>query len=82
MEISPIAGIRAVIEVKSPKNDPQLFTVFDIENAIGPQHDTFSHNEGKMTGRQDDETTEQESSAEPSIETQATDSGSSVDLFA
>jgi hypothetical protein len=82
MEINPIAGVRAVAEVKSPKNDPQLFTVFDIENAIGPQHDALSHNEGKMTGGQDDETAEQESPAEPSLKSQGKDSGSTINLFA
>jgi hypothetical protein len=82
MEINPIAGVRAVAAVKSPKNDPQLFAVFDIENAIGPQQDSFSHSKGKMTGGQDDETTEQEFTAVPSKENRATDSDSTVNLFA
>lgn len=82
MEINPVAGIRAVPAVRSLKNDPRLFTILDIDNTIGPQQDTFSHNEGKMTGGQDDETSEQELSEEASKESQANDSGSTFNLFA
>jgi hypothetical protein len=79
MEINPIAGMRAVAAVKSPKKDPQLFRVFDIENVIGSQQDSFSHNQGKMSGGQDDVTAEQES---PEKQTQTADSGSTVSFFA
>jgi hypothetical protein len=82
MEINPIAEIRVVAAVRSPKKDLQLFTVFDIENAIGPQQDSFSHNEGRMTGGQDDETAEQDSPEEPSKETEVSDSSPTVNLFA
>jgi hypothetical protein len=82
MEINQISGTRVVAAVKSPKNDPQILSVFNVENAIGLQHDTFSHNEGKMKGGQDDETTEPESPEASSIETQPSGSNSTVDLFA
>lgn len=83
MEINPIAGIRAVSAVKSPKNEPQLSAVFDIESAFGPQQDTFAQNEGKMTGGQDDETAEpEEASAESAADTTARGSESTVNFFA
>ena len=83
MEINPIAAIRAVPAIKSPKNDLQLSAVFDIESAFGTEQDTFAQNEGKMTGGQDNETAEQEeASAEPSADTPSGDSNSTVNLFA
>jgi len=81
MEIGPIPGIRVLPGVKPPKNAPQLSAVFEVENAIGPQQDTFSHNESKMSGGQDD-AIEEEASAELSAETPASDSSSIVNLFA
>ncbi len=82
MEINPIAGIRAVSAVKPPKNNPQLSAVFDIESAFGPQQDTFSGNGKRTAGGQDEEATEQEAPAEPSADTPASNSGSTVNLFA
>lgn len=83
MEINPIARVRVVHTARQPKNDPQLSAVFDIENAFRAQQDTFAQNEGKMTGGQDDESTEQEgTTAEASAETAAADSGPTVNLFA
>jgi hypothetical protein len=82
MEISPIAGIRAVPAVKLPKNDPQLSAVFDIENPFGPQQDTFSQRQGKMSGGQDDGTAGQEASAESSADSPASAPNSTVSLFA
>ena len=81
MEISPIVGIRAVPAMKPPKNDPQLFAVFEIENGIGPQQDTFLKNEGKMTGGQDDENTDEEAPAELPAATEVSDSSSSINVF-
>jgi hypothetical protein len=82
MEISPIAGIRAVPAVKPPKDDPQLSAVFDIENAFGPQQDTFSQRQGEMTGGQDDGAAGQETSAESSADSPASAPNSTVSLFA
>ena len=83
MEINPIAGIRGVLAVNQPKDDPQHFAVFEIENAFGQQQDTFAHNEGKMTGGQDDETAEQEeASAESSADAPNGESKSTVNFIA
>jgi hypothetical protein len=81
MEISPIPGIRAVPLVKHPKNSPQLSAVFEVENAFGPQQDTFSHSGEEMVGGQDNETVEQEV-AISAEESSASDSGSTVNLIA
>jgi hypothetical protein len=82
MEISPIPGIRALPIIKpQKKNSPQLSAVFEIENALGPQQDAFSHSGRKMVGGQDDETEGHEAagSAEESSES---DRGSTVNLIA
>ncbi len=78
MEISPIPGIRAVPAVKGPKNEPQLSAVFDIENALGPQQDTFLNNGKQMSGGQDDSAAEQDHTAEE----EHSSSDSTVNLFA
>ena len=82
MEISPIPGIRALPTVKPPKNSPQLSAVFEIENAFGPQQDSFAHSGRKMVGGQDDETVEQEEASDSTEETSASDSGATVNLIA
>jgi hypothetical protein len=82
MEINPITGIRAVSAVKSPKNEPQLSAVFDIESAFGPRQDTLAQNEGKMTGGQDDETAEPEETGESIADTAPGSSDSTVNFFA
>ena len=82
MEIIPILGIRGVPAVKPPKNEPQLSAVFHIENTIGPQQDTFSKNEGKMAGGQDDESADEEAAAEPSADSAVSDRGLSVNVLA
>jgi hypothetical protein len=82
MEISPIAGIRAVPAVKLPKDDPQLSAVFDIESAFGPQKNAFSQRQGKMSGGQDDGAAGQETSAESSADSPASAPNSTVSLFA
>ena len=81
MEISPIPGIRAVPIAKLPKNSTQLPAVFEIENASGPQQDTFSHSGRKMLGGQDDETVDREAAISQE-EPPASDSGSTVNLIA
>jgi hypothetical protein len=40
MEISPIAGIRAMPVVKVPPADPELSALFEIENSAGPGDDS------------------------------------------
>jgi hypothetical protein len=82
MEISPIPGIRALPTVKPPKNSPQLSAVFEIENAFGPQQDTFSYSGGKTASGQDNETSEQEEAVTSDEESSAVAVGSTVDLIA
>jgi hypothetical protein len=60
MEISPIAGIRAMPVVKVPPADPELSALFDIENSAGPGDDSYSGSGKKASGGQDDEADELE----------------------
>ncbi|MGD0891935.1 MAG: hypothetical protein ABR923_10405 [Terracidiphilus sp.] len=55
MEISPIAGIRALPVAKTPPIDPQLTAVFDIDNSarIGDETWTPSDRESSR-GSEDD----------------------------
>jgi hypothetical protein len=60
MEISPIAGIRAMPVVKVPPADSGLSKVFDIENSSKPGDDSYSGNGKKAAGGEDDEAEELE----------------------
>jgi hypothetical protein len=82
MEISPIPGIRALPTVKPAKNSLQLSAVFEIENAFGPQQDTFSHGGRKLPGGHDDDAVEQEEAARSTEESSASENGSTVNLIA
>ena len=55
MEISPIAGIRAMPVMKVPKADPELSAVFDIENFARIQDDSYSPNDARSgSGMEED----------------------------
>jgi len=55
MEISPIAGIRAMPVVKSPPIDPELTAVFDIDNSARIGDETWTPSERKSgRGAEDD----------------------------
>ena len=82
MEISPIPGIRTLPTVKPPRNRPQLSAVFEIENAFGPQQDSFSHGGRKLMGGQDDEPVEHEAAANAHEESSASEISSTVNLIA
>jgi len=64
MEISPIAGIRAMPVVKIPPKESGLSKVFDVENSSQPGDDSYSGNGKKTSGGQDDETDELEGGME------------------
>jgi hypothetical protein len=55
MEISPIAGIRAMPVMKVPPAEPGLPAVFDIENSSKPGDDSYSGGGKKAPGGEDDE---------------------------
>jgi hypothetical protein len=55
MEISPIAGIRAMPVVKSPPVDPKLSAVFDIDNSARIGDETWTPSDSKSgRGSEDD----------------------------
>lgn len=55
MEIGPIPGIRVEAVVKVPSVEPALPGVFDVERS---REDTWTGDEGKDSGGQDNETEE------------------------
>jgi hypothetical protein len=55
MEIGPIPGIRVEAVVKVPSAEPELPDVFDVERS---REDTWTGDEGKDSGGQDNETEE------------------------
>jgi hypothetical protein len=55
MEISPIAGIRAMPVMKTPPADSDLSRVLDIEKPSQPADDSYSGSGKKAAGGQDDE---------------------------
>jgi hypothetical protein len=55
MEISPIAGIRAMPVVKSPPAEPELTAVFDIDNSARIGDETWTPSDSKQgRGSEDD----------------------------
>ena len=64
MEISPIAGIRAMPVVKVPPADTELSALFEIENSAGPGDDSYSGSGKKAGGGQDAESDELEDGIE------------------
>jgi len=56
MEISPVAGIRAMPVVKEPPIDPKLTAVFDIDSSARIGDETWTPSDGKPgRGSEDDE---------------------------
>jgi hypothetical protein len=75
MEISPIAGIRALPVVKTPPVAPELPAVFDIDNSARTGDETYSPSNGKSAGSSEDQppedefdSTEEDSQPEPEPE--------------
>jgi hypothetical protein len=64
MEISPVAGIRAVPVVKARPADHELLALFDIESSTGPGNDSYSGSGKRASGGQDDESDELEEGVE------------------
>ena len=55
MEISPIAGIRALPVVKAPPADPELTAVFDIDSSARIDEETWTPSDRKFSrGSEDD----------------------------
>ena len=84
MEISPIAGIRAMPVVKVPPADSDLSRVFDIENSSKPGDDSYSGNGKKSAGGEDDETGEPEEivESEPAVQPAENGHGTQINFFA
>ena len=85
MEISPIAGIRAMPVMKVPPANSGLSKVFDIENSSKPGDDSYSGSGKKAAGgREDDEGDELEQGVEGESAVQVAENGrvAQVDYFA
>jgi hypothetical protein len=84
MEISPIAGIRAMPLVKIPPAESGLSKVFDVENSSKPNDDSYSGNGKKSAGGQDDETDDLEEGNDVVSGDHAAEHGriSQIDYFA
>jgi hypothetical protein len=55
MEISPIAGIRAMPVMKVPPKDPELTAVFDIDNSAEIGDETWTPSDSRSgRGSEDD----------------------------
>jgi len=84
MEISPIAGIRAMPVMKVPPANSGLSKVFDIENSSKPGDDSYSGSGKKAAGGEDDEGNELEQGVEGESAVQVAENGrvAQVDYFA
>ena len=84
MEISPVAGIRAVPVVKARPVEHELSALFDIENSAGPGNDSYSGSGKKASGGQDDESDELEDGLEDETRGHASENaqGAQVNYFA
>jgi hypothetical protein len=77
MEISPIAGIRALPVVKAPPIDPKLTAVFDIDSSARIGDETWAPTDGQSgpgsedDGSEDNGSDEAEDFGEPEAETRA-----------
>lgn len=80
MEISPIAGMRAMPVVKVPPADPELSPLFDIENSAGPRDDSYSGSGKNATGGQDDEADELEDGIEAELGRHAVENGQGAQI--
>jgi hypothetical protein len=60
MEISPIAGIRAMPVVKIPPMDSELTAVFDIESPARMGDDGYTSSEEEHASAKDDEQAEEQ----------------------
>ncbi|MGA2216844.1 MAG: hypothetical protein ABSG51_02075 [Terracidiphilus sp.] len=68
MEISPIAGVRAMPVMRTPPSDTDLPAVFDIENSAKTDDETYTPSDGRQGSAAEDEEPEEELSAEPDLE--------------
>jgi hypothetical protein len=60
MEISPIAGVRALPVLKAPPAEPELTAVFDIDNSARIGDETWTPSDKKSgRGAEDDESDEE-----------------------
>ncbi len=84
MEISPIAGIRAMPVVKVPPLESGITRVLDIDNSSKPGDDTYSGNRKKAAGGEDDEAEDLEEGGdvEPSAQPEESSPLPEVDYFA
>ncbi len=80
MEISPIAGIRAMPVVKIPPADPELSALFEIENSAGPGDDSYSGSGKKAGGGQDAESDELEDGIEAESSGHAAENGQGAQI--
>jgi hypothetical protein len=80
MEISPIAGIRAMPVMKVPKADPELSAVFDIENSSKPGDDSYTGSGKKAAGGEDDDDADLEDSLEAESAVQAAEKGQGTQI--
>ncbi len=64
MEIGPIPGIRALPAAKPRPVDPELTAFFDVEAAAKPGDDTYTGNEEKAAGAEENDENESEESEE------------------
>jgi hypothetical protein len=60
MEISPIAGIRAMPVVKAPPADTELTAVFDIDNSARTGDETWTPSNSKSGRGSEDDGSEDE----------------------
>jgi hypothetical protein len=79
MEISPIAGIRAMPVMKVPPAETELSAVFDIENSSKPGDDSYSGSGKKAAGGEDEEAADLEEGGEQTAED---GQGTQVNFFA
>ena len=84
MEISPIAGIRAMPVMKTPPADSDLSRVLDIEKPSQPADDSYSGSGKKAAGGEDDEGAEPEegSEVEPGMQGAGNGRTTQIDYFA
>lgn len=87
MELSPIAGIRALAAVKPRPVDPELTAFFDIESSARPGDDTYTGNSKKAAGaeendQEDSEDLEEISESDLSPNTHSDHSAGQISFFA
>lgn len=68
MEISPIAGVRAMPVMRARPPDTELTAVFDIENPASIGDETYTPADGSQASAAEDEEPEEELTGEPDLE--------------